>query len=63
MPYEEEHAQPDDSGGRGDVEEGADAGVEKVLREEVVAGRVAPNTQVLQEFYANVARKLGSPLP
>ena len=39
------------------------ARAQEVLREEVAAGRVVLSTQVLQEFYVNATRKLGSPLP
>jgi predicted nucleic acid-binding protein len=34
-----------------------------VLQREIEAGRAALSTQVLQEFYVNVTRKLASPLP
>lgn len=39
------------------------ARAQEVLREETAAGRVVLSTQVLQEFYVNATRKLGSPLP
>lgn len=34
-----------------------------MLQREIEAGRAALSTQVLQEFYVNVTRKLASPLP
>jgi predicted nucleic acid-binding protein len=39
------------------------ARAQDVLEREVAAGRAALSTQVLQEFYVNVTRKLASPLP
>jgi predicted nucleic acid-binding protein len=39
------------------------ARAQEVFSEEVEAGRAFLSTQVLQEFYVNVTRKLASPLP
>jgi predicted nucleic acid-binding protein len=39
------------------------ARAQEALHREVAAGRAALSTQVLQEFYVNVTRKLASPLP
>ena len=39
------------------------ARAQKVFSEEVEAGRAVLSTQVLQEFYVNVTRKLAEPLP
>jgi predicted nucleic acid-binding protein len=39
------------------------ARAQEVLDREIAAGRAALSTQVLQEFYVNVTRKLASPLP
>lgn len=39
------------------------ARAQEVLRREIEASRAALSTQVLQEFYVNVTRKLASPLP
>ena len=39
------------------------ARAQDVLQEEMAAGRVVLSTQVLQEFYVNATRKLGSPPP
>jgi predicted nucleic acid-binding protein len=39
------------------------ARAQEVFSEEVEAGRVVLSTQVLQEFYVNVTRKLAEPLP
>jgi predicted nucleic acid-binding protein len=36
---------------------------QEVFSDEVEAGRAVLSTQVLQEFYVNVTRKLASPLP
>lgn len=39
------------------------ARAQEVFSEEVEAGRAVLSTQVLQEFYVNVTRKLAEPLP
>jgi predicted nucleic acid-binding protein len=39
------------------------ARAQEALHREVAAGRAALSTQVLQEFYVNVTRKLATPLP
>lgn len=39
------------------------ARAQELVTEEVETGRAVLSTQVLQEFYVNVTRKLASPLP